>query len=82
MRCIFPCLQLIYFYMGVDYMHCVFLFFFPLLWESRLERLVLHCLRPAETDRHRQSTDGFTKTDGFSVQQDKTHFLRERVHPV
>lgn len=53
MRCIFPCLQLIYFYMDVGY-HDV-LFFFSLLF-GRSETLVLHCLCPAETDGDRQST--------------------------
>lgn len=53
MRCIFPCLRLIYFYMGVEYMMLFFLCF----GKSRLEMLVLHCIRPAETDRDRQSTN-------------------------
>lgn len=32
MKCIFPCLQLIYFYMGIKYV-----FVFPLLWEIKIE---------------------------------------------
>lgn len=52
MRCIFPCLQLIYFYMDVGN-HDVH--FFSLLF-GRSETLVLHCLCPAETDGDRQST--------------------------
>lgn len=51
MRCIFPCLQLIYFYMGVEYITSFFLCF----GKSRLEMLVLHCICPAETDRDRQT---------------------------
>lgn len=31
MKCIFPCLQLIYFYIGVEYIVLCY-FFFPLLW--------------------------------------------------
>lgn len=53
MRCIFPCLRLIYFYMGVEYIALFFLCFGKL----RLEMLVLHCICPAETDRDRQSTN-------------------------
>lgn len=51
MRCIFPCLQLIYFYMDVGN-HDVH--FFSLLF-GRSEPLVLHCLCPAETDGDRQT---------------------------
>lgn len=53
--------------------------FFLCFGKSRLEMLVLHCKCPAETDRDRQSTD---KDRRISLEQDKTHSLRERGHPV
>lgn len=45
--------------------------FFLCFGKSRLKIFVLHCTCPAETDRAQ------TKTEGVSLQQDKTHFLRE-----
>lgn len=55
MRCIFPCLRLIYFYMGVEYITLFFLSF----GKSRLEMLVLHCICPAETDGAQRQKDLF-----------------------
>lgn len=57
MRCIVPCLRLIYFYMGVDYIVLCILFCFPCFEKLRLKMLVLHCICPAETDQEKQSTD-------------------------
>lgn len=82
MRCIFPCLQLIYFYMDVGN-HDVH--FFSLLF-GRSETLVLHCLCPAETDGDRQSTKTEKKKPNTKKKnppkQVKTRFLRERGYPV
>lgn len=58
MRCIFPCLRLNYFYMGVEYV-----LFFICFWKSRLKMLVLHCICPAETETDRAQT----KSEGFSL---------------
>lgn len=61
MKCIFPCLQLIYFYMGVDYIAlCCFVWFsLALFWVggSKMEKLVLHCICPAETNRAQTKKD-------------------------
>lgn len=74
MRCIFPCLQLIYFYMDVGN-HDVH--FFSLLF-GRSETLVLHCLCPAEVDGDRQSTKTEKKNPNKKKNhQVKAHCLRE-----
>lgn len=81
MRCIFPCLQLIYFYMDVE-KHDVHLFCFPFAFFGRSEMLVLHCLSPAETDGDRQSTKTEKRNEKNHPKQVKARSLRERGHPV